>query len=99
MKLSYVIPALLFGLGLGLLILGTSSTTDVTLFGLTFHPRIGKGLGIIVMIFSAITFLALFGNAQPSSEVERRAQARPGNGETRDPHDDAERRSALSRRP
>jgi hypothetical protein len=98
MRLSYVIPAVIFVLGLGLLIFGTSSTTDMTLFGLTFHPRIGKGLGIIVMIFSAITFLALFGNAQPPSEVERRAQARRGNGETRDQHEDTARRSDLSRR-
>ena len=72
MKVAYLIAALVFALGLGLLIWGASSTAEVTLLGLTFHPRIAKGVGVITMIFSVITFLAAFGGSEPPSHVERR---------------------------
>ena len=72
MKVAYLIAALVFALGLGLLIWGASSTAEMTLLGVTFHPRIAKGVGVITMIFSVITFLAAFGNSQPPSHVERR---------------------------
>jgi uncharacterized membrane-anchored protein YitT (DUF2179 family) len=72
MKVAYLIAALVFALGLGLLIWGASSTAEVTFLGLTFHPRIAKGVGVITMIFSVITFLAAFGGSEPSSHVERR---------------------------
>jgi hypothetical protein len=45
MKVSYVIAVLIFALGLGLLIWGTASTDEVTLLGVTFHPRLAKGVG------------------------------------------------------
>jgi hypothetical protein len=72
MKLSFLITALVFALGIGLLIFGVSSNADVTLIGVTFHPRIAKGLGIIVMIFSVISFLVAYGSSLPPGRVDRR---------------------------
>jgi hypothetical protein len=71
MKTSYLIATLIFALGLGSLIVGVTNTEDVTLFGLTFHPRIGKGIGVIAMIASVIAFLTAFGSAQSSPHPER----------------------------
>jgi len=65
MKTPYLIVLLVFALGLGLLIWGSSSGTEVTLLGLTVHPRIGRAVGIISMIFSVIAFLAVWGSTQP----------------------------------
>jgi hypothetical protein len=72
MKVSYVIPVLLFALGIGLLIFGTSGSEEVTLLGLTFHPRIAKGAGIIVMIFRVITLLVAYGSSLPPKQAGRR---------------------------
>lgn len=72
MKLSFLIAALAFALGVGLLIFGTSSNAEVTLIGITFHPRIAKGAGIIVMIFSIIAFLAAWGSSLPPNHAGRR---------------------------
>jgi hypothetical protein len=72
MKLSFLIAALTFALGIGLLIFGASSNAEVTLVGITFHPRIAKGAGIIVMIFSVITLLVAYGSSLPSKQAERR---------------------------
>ena len=72
MKVAYLITALVFALGIGLVVFGTSGSEEVTLFGLTFHPRIGKGLGIIVLILSIVVFLAAWGSSQSSSNVGRR---------------------------
>jgi hypothetical protein len=72
MKIPYVIAIVIFAIGLGLLVFGTTGTQDVTLFGITFHPRIAKGVGIITMIFSTIAFLAAFGNAQAPTHAERK---------------------------
>jgi hypothetical protein len=44
-KVSSVTAALIVALGLGLLIWGTASTSEVTLLGMTFHPRIAKSVG------------------------------------------------------
>ncbi len=66
MKVAYLIVAgLIFALGLGLLFWDTSGTSEVTLLGATFHPRVAKRLGIIAMIFSVITFRAALGNVRP----------------------------------
>jgi len=94
--MKYLIPAVIFALGLGLLIFGVANTTEMTFLGITFHPRLGKGLGIIAMIFSAITFLAIFGNAQPSTRVERDQPPQPKDG----PHESENRGmdSRISRR-
>jgi hypothetical protein len=72
MKLSFLIAALTFALGIGLLIFGTSGNAEVTLIGITFHPRIAKGAGIIVMIFSVIAFLVAYGSSLPPNRVEPR---------------------------
>jgi len=72
MKVSYVIAALIFVLGIGLLIFGTSGSEEVALLGLSFHPRIAKGMGVIAMIFSIITFLAAWGSSLPHSQDDRR---------------------------
>ena len=72
MKVAYLIAALIFALGIGLLIFGVSGSEDVTLLGLTFHPRIARGAGVIAMIFSVITFLAVWGSSQPSSHSGRK---------------------------
>jgi hypothetical protein len=71
MKVSYIIAIIIFAVGLGLLVFGTTGTQDVTLFGMTFHPRIAKGVGIITMIFSTIAFLAAFGSSHAPTHVER----------------------------
>jgi hypothetical protein len=94
--MKYLIPAVIFALGLGLLIFGVANTTDMTVLGITFHPRIGKALGIIAMIFSTITFLAIFGNAQPSTRVERKHPTQTPGGS----HDSENRvvESHMSRR-
>jgi len=72
MKFSFLIAALIFALGVGLLIFGVSINAEVTLVGMTFHPRIAKGAGIIVMIFSVIAFLVAYGSSLPSKQAERR---------------------------
>jgi len=72
MKVAYLITALVFALGIGLLIFSTSGSEGVTLFGLTFQRRIGRGLGIIVLIFSIVAFLAAWGSSQPPRIVGRR---------------------------
>jgi hypothetical protein len=94
--MTYLIPAVVFVLGLGFLIFGAANTTEMTFLGITFHPRLGKGLGIIAMIFSAITFLAIFGNAQPPTRAERDRPTQPKDG----PHDSENRvmDSRISRR-
>jgi hypothetical protein len=71
MKVPYIIAIVIFAVGLGLLVFGTTGTQDVTLLGMTFHPRVAKGVGIITMIFSTIAFLAAFGSAQAPTHVER----------------------------
>jgi len=75
MKIPYLITTLAFALGLGFLILGTSSSDEVTLLGVTFHPHIAKSVGLITMLLSTITFLALFGSLLPPNEAERRKEA------------------------
>jgi hypothetical protein len=77
MKLSFLLAALAFALGIGLLIFGASSDADVTLIGVTFHPRIAKGLGIIVMIFSIISLLVAYGSSLPPGPADRRRQTPP----------------------
>jgi hypothetical protein len=75
MKIPYLMTAFAFALGLGLLIWGTSSNHEVTLLGVTFHPRLAKGVGLLTALLSVITFLAVFGNSLPQTEAERRREA------------------------
>jgi hypothetical protein len=72
MKASYLNPTLMFALGLGLLIFGTSGSEAVTFLGLMFHPRVAKGLGIIALIFSEIIFLVAWSDSQPPSHTGHR---------------------------
>lgn len=64
MKASYLIAAVMFALGLGVLIWGMASPAEVTLFGMTFSSRIAKGLGVIAMLLSFVTLLSELGHAQ-----------------------------------
>jgi len=64
MKLAYLSAAFLFFFGLGALIIGVTSSEEMTLLGAQFHPRIGKGIGIMAMLTSVIVFLAAFGSNQ-----------------------------------
>jgi uncharacterized membrane protein YedE/YeeE len=72
MKVSYVIAALIFALGIGLLMVGTSGSEEVTLLGLKVSRHIARGMGIIAMIFSAIAVLVAYGSSLPSNPAERR---------------------------
>jgi hypothetical protein len=71
MKLSYVIAALVFFLGIGLVAFGMSSTDEIAFLGTSFHPRIAKGAGVIVTIFSIIAFLAAWGGSDGPQQVSR----------------------------
>ena len=71
MKLSYLMTALIFTVGLGSLIFGVTSSEGVTLLGVHFHPRIGKEIGIMAMIASVIVFLTAFSSDQPPIRTER----------------------------
>jgi hypothetical protein len=75
MKISYLLTAAAFALGLGLLSWGTASHDEVTLLGVTFHPRLAKSVGLVTMLLGAIAFLAVFGNSLPPTEAERRREA------------------------
>jgi hypothetical protein len=96
MKISYLIAALIFALGLGSLIVGVTNTEDMTLLGVTFHPRIGKGVGIIAMIASIIAFLIAFGSAQSSSPLKRTQtdSQTSGNEPAREEDSEAHRQTA-----
>jgi hypothetical protein len=72
MKVSYIIAALIFVLGISLVSFGMTDTAEVTLLGVTFHPRIAKGLGVIATIFGLITFLAAWGSSQTPGHAGRR---------------------------
>jgi hypothetical protein len=95
MKIPYLITGVAFALGLGFLIWGTSSSDEVTLLGVTFHPRLAKGVGLIAMLLSAITMLALFGSSLPPNEAERRKKA--ARSDTPDGHRSMPDRNHLQR--
>ncbi|HEV8711329.1 MAG TPA: hypothetical protein VGX03_00670 [Candidatus Binatia bacterium] len=88
MKVAYLIAGLIFALGLGLLCWGTSSTSEVSLLGVTFPPRIAKGLGIIAMIFSVITFLATSGDFQAPGCEEHRERLADSKGNSHNHRED-----------
>jgi hypothetical protein len=77
MKLSFLIAALAFALGIGLLIFGASGGADITFIGVTFNPRIAKGAGIVVMIFSVISLLVAYGSSLPPGPADRRREQTP----------------------
>ncbi len=70
MKLAYIVAALIFALGIWMVSFGMSNTAEVTLLGVTFHPRIAKGVGVIAVIFSIIAFLAAWGSTQTPSHAD-----------------------------
>jgi len=70
-KVKYLIPPLVFALGLGLLILGIASNSDITLLGLTFHPTTATVWGIIIMLLSTTAFMGVTGGSQSPSHTDR----------------------------
>ena len=72
MKISYIIALLVFVFGIFLVSFGMSDAAEVTLLGVTFHPRIAKGAGVIMAIFGLIAFLAAWGSSQIPSQAGRR---------------------------
>jgi hypothetical protein len=74
MKSSALIAVLTLALGIGLLVAGTVSSDDVTLFGLIFSPRIVQGVGLISAIFGVATILTAFRSLQPPTHADRRGR-------------------------
>lgn len=72
MKIKYLIPLLVFALGLGLIVVGTLSSTEITLFGVTFHPSIANALGIFTILFGVSTLLGMLDGSQPPGYTGRR---------------------------
>jgi hypothetical protein len=72
MKFSYLIAGLIFIVGVWLVSFGMSSAPEMSLLGVTFHPRVAKGVGIIAVIFSLIALLAIWGSSQTPTRAERR---------------------------
>src|SRR5262249_939326 len=76
-KILYLMTVIAFTLGLGVLVWGTPSRAEVTLLGMTFHPRIAKSVGLVMVLLSVITLLALFGSSlQPHRHGRRIGAAR-----------------------
>jgi len=59
----YLIAAMVFALGLGLLIFSMLGSDKVTLCGVILSPRHAKGIGIIAMLFGTILIFAVFGSS------------------------------------
>jgi hypothetical protein len=77
MKIGYIIGVLIFFLGLGLLIWGTSGGEELTLLGLPVHSRVAKGLGIISIILSIILSIIALLAAYGGSVLPRHDRHRP----------------------
>jgi hypothetical protein len=71
-KVKYLIPPLVFALGLGLLILGIASNADIALLGLTFHSTTAIVWGIIIMLLSTTAFMGVTGGSQPPGRNDRK---------------------------
>jgi len=71
-KVAYGIAALIFALGIGLLMVGTAGSEEVTLLGLRVSRHIARGMGIIAVIFSAIAVLVAYGSSLPPGQPGRR---------------------------
>jgi hypothetical protein len=72
MKRRYCAVALVFAVGLGLVIYATSNTDTLMLSGIIIHPHVIKGLGLITMILGVLAFLAVYGSSLPPNRAERR---------------------------
>ena len=65
MRRIYVIPLLIFALGLGLIMYSTSGGTSISIFGFDVVIQVVRGVGLIAIIASAIAFLAAYGSTIP----------------------------------
>ena len=72
MRRIYLVPLLLFLIGLSLIAASTSSRNEVSLLGLVLMAQVVRGLGLIVIIFSIITLLAAYGSMLPPKPQETR---------------------------
>jgi hypothetical protein len=74
----YVMPLVLFALGLGLVMYSTSGGSSVSIFGFDVVIQVVRGVGLIAIIASAIAFLAAYGSTIPP----RQHGASPPTGDT-----------------
>ena len=72
---KYLIIAVLFALGVGLITFGVTSNAEATWWGITFHARLANGLGLITTAASILTILIMYGSSLPPNQAERRLQA------------------------
>ena len=59
-KAQSTLAAFLFILGLGLIILGTTSHAEATMWGLSLHVRLAKAVGLITILGSLVTLLVWY---------------------------------------
>jgi hypothetical protein len=64
-KAQSTLAAFLFILGLGFIILGTTSHAEATMWSLSLPIWLAKAVGLITILGSLITFLALYGSSLP----------------------------------
>jgi hypothetical protein len=95
MRRRYVIPLLLFALGLGLVMYSTSGGASISIFGFNVVIQVVRGVGIIAIISSAIAFLVTYGNTIPPKQHH----TSPPTGDTHGKSEDLPGPRHLSRRP
>ena len=94
MRRIYVMPLVLFALGLGLVMYSTAGGSSISIFGFDVVIQVVRGVGLIAIIASAIAFLAAYGSTIPP----RQRGTSPPTGDT---HGQSENRAGrhLSHRP
>jgi hypothetical protein len=65
MKQVYILPLVIFALGIGMVVFSASADARIPLFGLHLPVQVVRGVGLIFFIFSAIAFLAAYGSTLP----------------------------------
>ena len=95
MRRIYIVPLLIFAAGLGLIVTSTSSSSVVSVLGLTLMAPVVRGLGLIVVVFSFIAFLAAYGSTLPPRQ---HSATKPPPGDSYAPREDSARRPYLSQR-
>ena len=65
MRRIYVMPLVLFALGLGLVMYSTAGGSSISIFGFDVVIQVVRGVGLIAIIASAIAFLAAYGSTIP----------------------------------
>ncbi len=61
-KAQYTLVALCFTLGIGLIVLGTTSHADGAVWGMALHTRLTKMVGLLMIVGSLGIFFATFGS-------------------------------------